>query len=356
MVGMLFPRLAEPTDDVAVRVGDDALTYAELATASGALAHNLAGTARAAVWATPSLQTVVGVVGCLRAGVPAVPVNPKIGERELGHILGDSRPDVVICAPGTTLPEHAGMPPRVDVPSPAADQTTTPADAPDEAAPALIVYTSGTTGPPKGVVLPHRAIASTLDALAQAWSWTARDVVVHALPLFHVHGLVLGTLGPLRRGGAAHHLGRFSPAALGHALREQTAVRPAVVFGVPTMYHRLGEALESDAALGRAVGAARLLVSGSAGLPVREHERITRLTGQRVIERYGMTETLMNTSVRVDGPARPGTVGPPRSKARPSKTSPSVRTRLTRSTRRIPMPAYTRAAGSAVRDAEQKGR
>ena len=90
---------------------------------------------------------------------------------------------------------------------------------PDDEAPAIVVYTSGTTGPPKGVVLPRRAIATNLDALADAWDWTGEDVVAHGLPLFHVHGLILGVLGPLRLGGGAWHLGRFSSEAAGEALR-----------------------------------------------------------------------------------------------------------------------------------------
>src|SRR6185503_7114201 len=100
---------------------------------------------------------------------------------------------------------------------------------PDGEAPAFVVYTSGTTGPPKGVVLPRRAVASNLDALARAWAWTSDDVVAHALPLFHVHGLILGVLGPLRLGGTVHHLGRFSPAAVADALRGPATI----LFGVP---------------------------------------------------------------------------------------------------------------------------
>ena len=92
---------------------------------------------------------------------------------------------------------------------------------PDEAdpeSPALVIYTSGTTGPPKGVLLPRRAVASNLDALAQAWQWTGDDVLTHGLPLFHVHGLVLGVLGPLRLGGTVHHLGSFSIEAVAREL------------------------------------------------------------------------------------------------------------------------------------------
>ena len=107
-------------------------------------------------------------------------------------------------------------------------------DAADDEDPALIVYTSGTTGRPKGAVLPRRAIASNLDALAEAWAWTGEDVLVHGLPLFHVHGLVLGLFGPLRLGGALRHLGGFDPDAAAAALRDGGTM----LFGVPTMYHR----------------------------------------------------------------------------------------------------------------------
>jgi acyl-CoA synthetase (AMP-forming)/AMP-acid ligase II len=155
-------------------------------------------------------------------------------------------------------------------------------------------------------VLPHRALASNLDALASAWEWTAEDVVVHALPLFHVHGLGIGVLGPLRRGGTVHHLGKFSVAAASEALSGG-----GVMFGVPTMYSRVAAEVEASPSLAAGFRAARLLVSGSAALPASLHARITALTGQEVVERYGMTETLMNTSVRASGDRRPGTVGLP---------------------------------------------
>ncbi|WP_239131948.1 AMP-binding protein, partial [Streptomyces griseus] len=113
----------------------------------------------------------------------------------------------------------------------------------DPESPALIVYTSGTTGPPKGAVLPRRAVAASLDALEDAWGWTGDDVLVHALPLFHVHGLILGVLGPLRRGGSVRHLGRFSPEGVAREL----ASGGTMLFGVPTMYHRLAEALDAPA-------------------------------------------------------------------------------------------------------------
>jgi malonyl-CoA/methylmalonyl-CoA synthetase len=291
MVEPLLPALTRGGDREALRFGERSLSYAGLAAAAGGLAARIRGHGRVAVWAGPTIETCVAVVAGLLAGVPVVPVNPRIGERELEHILRDSAPDLVLT--------------EADIPLSTSD-TIELTELPGEA-PALIVYTSGTTGPPKGVVLPRRAIASNLDALARAWEWTERDVVAHALPLFHVHGLIVGVLGPLRRGGAVHHLGRFSTAAVAAALDGAATM----LFGVPTMYHRLAEDCAADSALAAAVGRARLLVSGSAALPAADHERIARSTGQRVVERYGLTETLMNCSVRASGERRPGTVGPP---------------------------------------------
>jgi malonyl-CoA/methylmalonyl-CoA synthetase len=132
-------------------------------------------------------------------------------------------------------------------------------------------------------------------------------VLVHALPLFHVHGLVLGTLGPIRLGGQVRHLQRFSPGAVADALDDGATM----LFGVPTMYRRLAIEAEHDAHIAAALRQARLLVSGSAALPAVEHQRIERVCGQRVVERYGMTETLMISSVRADGDRRAGYVGLP---------------------------------------------
>jgi malonyl-CoA/methylmalonyl-CoA synthetase len=287
----LLAGLAEPDAREAVRVGEAAITYERLRAAAGAIAERIAGARRVAVIAEPTLETCVAVVGALAAGVAIVPVNPKAGERERAHILSDSAPDVVLGA---------------DVPIELDASGETPPE-PDPETPALIVYTSGTTGPPKGVVLPRRALAANLDALADAWDWTSEDVVAHGLPLFHVHGLILGVLGPLRRGGAVHHLGRFSSAAAAQAL----ATRATMLFGVPTMYHRLAADAEADREIADGLRRARLLVSGSAALSAADHERIAAATGQQIVERYGMTETLMIAAVRADGDRRPGTVGAP---------------------------------------------
>ncbi|MFI0514624.1 acyl-CoA synthetase [Streptomyces sp. WSLK1-5] len=303
----LFPALRGATADrPALRFGDRSLTYAQLAAATGTLAARLARYDRVAVWATPELETAVAVVAALEAGVAAVPLNPKSGEKELGHILNDSAPGLLLAAPGAELPSAVLDLERLDV-----DVHGTGGPAPESPArdddPALVVYTSGTTGPPKGAVIPRRAVATTLDALADAWQWTARDVLVHGLPLFHVHGLVLGILGPLRRGGSVRHLGRFSTEGVARELNGGATM----LFGVPTMYHRIAETLSGEPELAKALAGARLLVSGSAALPVHDHERIAAATGRRVVERYGMTETLMNTSVRADGEPRAGTVGVP---------------------------------------------
>jgi malonyl-CoA/methylmalonyl-CoA synthetase len=168
---------------------------------------------------------------------------------------------------------------------------------------ALVIYTSGTTGAPKGALIPRRAVAANLDALAAVWRWTERDVLVHALPMFHVHGLVLGCFGVLRVGGHLVWLERFSPEAVAGAL----AGGATMVFGVPTMITRLADAAERDGAVAAAVGGARLVVSGSAPLPAREHRRMPA----PVYERYGLTETLIDCAVRLDGPPQPGRVGPP---------------------------------------------
>ncbi|MFF4038625.1 acyl-CoA synthetase [Streptomyces sp. NPDC001816] len=290
---------------VALRFGERSLTYGGLAGAAGALAARIRGADRVAVWATPELETAVAVTGALLAGVAAVPLNPKSGEKELAHIVHDSAPDLVLAAPGVELPAVLGELAHLDVD--VSESGAVPEEQASDTDPALVVYTSGTTGPPKGAVIPRRALAATLDALADAWQWTGEDVLVHGLPLFHVHGLVLGVLGPLRRGGSVRHLGRFTAEGVARELNGGATM----LFGVPTMYHRIAEALPDDPELAKALAGARLLVSGSAALPVHDHERIAAATGRRVIERYGMTETLMNTSVRADGEARAGTVGVP---------------------------------------------
>src|SRR5262249_29615210 len=149
--------------------------------------------------ATASLETVVAVLGGLAAGVPVVPIPPDAGPLERTHILRDCAAPVLLTAAGSspdTPVDIDVVPVRADgPPSRRAGRAPTPPD------PALILYTSGTTGPPKGVMLTASALGADLDLLAEAWAWTPEDVLVHGLPLFHVHGLILGVLGALRVGG-----------------------------------------------------------------------------------------------------------------------------------------------------------
>jgi malonyl-CoA/methylmalonyl-CoA synthetase len=305
----LLSVLDAPPERLAVAFPDGSATYGDLAARAGALADELSGITRVAVWATPSLPTAVGIVAALLAGVPAVPVNPRSGARELDHLVADAAPDAVLTGPEVELPDPLRAVRHLRVgtgPVPSSPRTRGPDPLPAEA-PALVIYTSGTTGAPKGAVLSRGAVAANLDALADAWAWTDADTLVHALPLFHVHGLVLGLLGPLRRRGALRHLGSFSTPALAAAIEDGATM----MFGVPTHYHRLADELERDAAAAASVGRARLLVSGSAALTAVDHDRLHRLTGLDVRERYGLTETLILTAARADETPEPGTVGRP---------------------------------------------
>ena len=236
----LLAPLERAGDKEAIRFGERAVSYKDLRDVAAQLAQRLAGRDRVAVWATPSLETCVSVVGALAAGIPVVPINPKSGERELGHIVRDSEPSVVLAAPGSELPPALGALERVDVELDRSDSRCRRARSASR--PRWSSTRRARPARPRACVLPRRAIATNLDALAQAWQWTGDDVLTHGLPLFHVHGLVLGVLGPLRLGGAVHHLGSFSIEAVAAELGAGGAT---MLFGVPTMYHRLAEAAES---------------------------------------------------------------------------------------------------------------
>ncbi|MFB0628292.1 AMP-binding protein [Streptomyces sp. AB3(2024)] len=274
----------------AIRVAGRTASYEELLGAAGAVAADIAGAPAIAVTATASLETVAAVVGALLAGVPCVPLPPDAGPAERDHILRDSGAVAI----------------EADFTRRAAPPSAAPGASPRD--PALILYTSGTTGPPKGVVLAADALAADLDALAEAWQWSAEDTLVHGLPLFHVHGLVLGVLGALRTGSRLVHTGRPTPQAY-------AAEGGSLYFGVPTVWSRVA----ADPAAAAALSGARLLVSGSAPLPAPVFRDLERLTGHRPVERYGMTETLITVSGRAGGAVRPGTVGTP---------LPGIRTRI----------------------------
>ncbi|MQA26303.1 MAG: AMP-binding protein, partial [Micromonosporaceae bacterium] len=278
----------------AVRVGDAALSWTELREAAAAVADRIAGTPAVAVKATASLETIVAVVGGLMSGTPVVPVPPDSGPRERDHILRDSGAALLL----TTQPRGTASVPTAVVDLTERSGACHPE--PDLAATAMILYTSGTTGAPKGVLLSRAAIAADLDALADAWAWTPQDTLAHGLPLYHVHGLVLGVLGALRVGCRLVHTVRPTPDAY-------AAARGTLYFGVPTVWSRVCAAR----AAAQALSAARLLVSGSAGLPLSVYDALRALAGQAPVERYGMTETLITVSARADGERRPGQVGTP---------------------------------------------
>ncbi|WP_422745535.1 acyl-CoA synthetase [Mycobacterium sp. WMMD1722] len=290
----------------AVRIGGTTLSHSDLVGAATSVAERVAGAGRVAVLATPTATTVLAITGCLIAGVPVVPVPADVGVAERAHILTDSGAQAWLGErPGDDGADGKGLP---HIPVRLHARSWHRYAEPPAEAPALIIYTSGTTGPPKGVVLSRRAIAADVDALADAWRWTPDDVLVHGLPLYHVHGLVLGVLGSLRIGNRLIHTGRPTPDAY-------AAAGGSLYFGVPTVWSRIA----ADEPAARALSAARLLVSGSAPLPVPVFDRLAALTGHQPVERYGSTESLITLSTRADGERRPGWVGLP---------LPGVRTRL----------------------------
>jgi fatty acid CoA ligase FadD36 len=278
----------------AVSIDGNVLSRSDLVGAATSVAERVAAADRVAVLATPTATTVLAVTGALIAGVPVVPVPADVGAAERRHILSDSgaqawlgeKPEDTEGLPHIPVRLHARSWHRYAEPPP---EST-----------ALIIYTSGTTGPPKGVVVSRRAIAADIDMLAEAWQWTPDDTLVHGLPLYHVHGLVLGLLGSLRIGNRFVHTGKPSPALY-------AAAGGSMYFGVPTVWSRIVD--DVDAA--RALVDARLLVSGSAPLPVPVFDKLAAITGHEPVERYGSTESLITLSTRADGERRAGWVGLP---------------------------------------------
>ncbi|OLP00805.1 acyl-CoA synthetase [Mycolicibacterium porcinum] len=278
----------------AVTIDGAVLSRSDLVGAATSVAERVAVAQRVAVLATPTPTTVLAIIGCLIAGVPVVPVPADVGAAERKHILADAGAQAWL---GEKPAEPEGLP-HIPVRLHARSWHRYPEPPPNSTA--IIMYTSGTTGAPKGVPISRRAIAEDIDALAAAWQWTAADTLVHGLPLFHVHGLVLGLLGSLRIGNRFVHTGKPTPAAYAQA-------QGTLYFGVPTVWSRVVKDLDSALAL----STARLLVSGSAPLPVPVFDELVRLTGHAPVERYGSTESLITLSTRADGERRPGWVGLP---------------------------------------------
>jgi malonyl-CoA/methylmalonyl-CoA synthetase len=262
------------------------------------------------VWcAKTSLEAIVIALASLRVGATLVPANVGYTKRELTHIIEDVRPTLCVFDDAEQVTWVSEGRPSVrslsvaefcasldpSAPVPEGIDSVTPEQ------PALIVYTSGTTGAPKGAVLSHANVVAGLEALRSSWGWQPDDRLVSALPLFHVHGLGVALLGTLHVGGSIVMLDRFDAAALIEAASSEHAT---LFFGVPTMYHRLVSTNGADA-----LSRLRLCVSGSAPLSAELWYEAQSCLGTAVLERYGMSETMLTISNPLRGERRAGTVG-----------------------------------------------
>ncbi len=256
--------------------------------------------------AAASVDLVVAHVAALRLGLIVVPVNGAYQQAELAHIVGDADPRAAVVDKPEWVRWLAELAPEMVVVSPRLDLDDAAAPSLDQMAsrdPALLGYTSGTTGVPKGAVLTHGNLLAGAESVRIAWRWTPDDRLVLALPLFHMHGLGVGLHGTLLTGASAILLDGFSPDAVMDAAQDHDAT---MFFGVPTMYTRLAQS-DRTGELSRL----RLCVAGSAPLPADLHRRLGEAAGIRVLERYGMTETIMLVSNPHDEERRAGTVGFP---------------------------------------------
>ncbi|MFC2176988.1 malonyl-CoA synthase [Actinomycetota bacterium] len=297
-------------------------TYGELVATSGRLANVLIDIGvepgdRVAVQVDKSAEALMLYLACLRAGAAYLPLNPAYTAAELSYFLSDAEPTLFVCAPDAAVTadairKAAGVPHLETLGTggdgsmmeksrlAAADFTDVPRGADDLAA---ILYTSGTTGRSKGAMLSHGNLASNARALMDYWRFDDSDVLLHALPIFHTHGLFVATNVTMMAGGSMILLPRFDIDEIVRWLPEATSM-----MGVPTFYTRLLARPEFTREL---VGHVRLFTSGSAPLSAETHREFSARTGHAILERYGMTETSMNTSNPYDGDRRAGTVGLP---------------------------------------------
>ena len=323
MPGNLFEliRDASSPDRAAIRTPEGAVfTYGDLIAWSGRLAGALTAAGvrpgdRVAVQVEKTPQAVLLYLACLRAGAVYLPLNTAYTLAELDYFLGDAEPSLVVCDPQrldgvTSLAGKIGaavetldadgrgtlMDRAAAAPAEFADVARSPEDL------ATILYTSGTTGRSKGAMLSHRALSSNALTLRDAWRFTRDDVLLHALPIFHIHGLFVAINLTLISGASMILLPKFDPKAILRWLPEAT-----VMMGVPTFYVRLLQ----EPGLAAATRNMRLFVSGSAPLLAETHRQWEEVTGHAILERYGMSETNMNTSNPYDGARVPGSVGPP---------------------------------------------
>jgi malonyl-CoA/methylmalonyl-CoA synthetase len=295
----------------AARVVDAATLNGRTAALAGALAERGVAPGDRVLWcARATISSIEALVAVLRLGAVVVPLSPSATGSEIDHVVGDAAPVLAICdrerpdafaaGPVVLLVEElarvAGR--AAIVAGPARQPGAGPARQPG--ADALIVYTSGTTGKPKGAVHTHASLLAGVSALRVAWQWEPEDRLVLCLPLFHVHGLCAGLFGSLTAGASAVVFDRFDESAILGAAPTST-----MFFGVPTMYHRLAASGQASG-----LGGLRLCVSGSAPLAPDLWHRLAG-DGVAVLERYGMTETLLTLSNPLVGERRPGSVGLP---------------------------------------------
>lgn len=286
-------------------------TYGEAWNTTGQLAnsfqqHRVGLGDRVVLHLAKSSQALLVYLACARAGAVLVPLNPGATDPELAHLLADSAPSLIIADDERPIYATAGCPVLV--------LSQTIARARREATPdfdnvaitpsdlAALVYTSGTTGKPKGAMISHANLTSNALALVTAWGFTSNDVLLHALPIFHVHGLFVATNTVLASGASMRMAAKFDPDMVLDQLPHSS-----VLMGVPTFYTRLLAEPRFDQQVCRSI---RLFISGSAPLLATTHVAFEQRTGQKILERYGMTETSMLTSNPLSGPRKPGTVGP----------------------------------------------
>ncbi|MFK7837293.1 MAG: malonyl-CoA synthase [Sulfitobacter sp.] len=271
---------------------------------------------RVAVQAPKTQAMLELYVATVLAGGVFLPLNTAYTASEITYFLTDAKPWIFVCDPKcedelSAVAKDAGVAQVLTI---GADEGGSLPERRDAAAPgftpaprgpddlAVILYTSGTTGRSKGAMLTHRALASNAQTLKDSWHFSADDVLIHALPIFHTHGLFVATNITLLAGSSCILMSKFDADDILGYMPDAT-----VLMGVPTFYVRL---LETEG-LGKASVNMRLFVSGSAPLLAETHDRWRDVTGHAILERYGMTETNMNTSNPYDGDRRAGTVGFP---------------------------------------------
>ena len=305
----------EGSDAPFLRRAEGTGTYADFLAEAEAMAGRLAGLGlapgdRVAVQVAKSARALALYAACVRSGLVFLPLNTAYTPPEVAYFVSDAEAALLVCDPAArgALEPVAGAASLHDMD---AEGCGTLAALPEGPAPvaergpddlAAILYTSGTTGRSKGAMLSHDNLVSNALALAGLWRFTADDVLIHALPIFHTHGLFVATNVTLAAGGSLAFMPRFDAGeVMGWMGRGATAL-----MGVPTFYTRLlaEPGLTPEAARGM-----RLFVSGSAPLLPETHARFEARTGHRILERYGMTETNMNASNPYEGERRPGTVG-----------------------------------------------